>query len=147
MNIKIEYSFEDWRDWFLIERKGFMIKVPFIPLRLLFERDEKPVHEMKFKIPLNVKKMHVIYSSDYLTKYNPLPDMFFVEPLAEVEFKLNLGLSSRHPLTFKKVETTDRIYCSNHDVCVSNGVVDAFGKNKCIRKFRFCKGLVGYVAK
>lgn len=147
MSIKIEYSFEDWRDWFLLERKGFVIKAPFVPLKVEFKKDQKTLDEKKFKIPLNVKKMYVLYTRSWDRAI--IPDEFLLQPLEGFgdDPRVQIGPMSIYPLTFKKVEGSKDLFYSSHKVVVADVAKDACGEKNCIRKFRFYKGLMGYAAK
>ncbi len=143
MNVKIEYSFGDWRDWFLIERKGFIIKSPFLSCEFLFIRKDESLHKTKLKVPLITKEMHIMYSCNSV---KDLPEAFRVTCLND-ELKIALNAEKIHILDFTKVEKVQKTFCSTHKVNVSDKVMsDCRGENY-IRKFRFNKGVMGYNTK
>ncbi len=143
MNIKIEYSFGDWRDWFLIERKGYMIKSPFLLCEFLFIRKDESLHKMKLKVPLVTKEMHIMYSCDC---DEDLPGSFRVTCLADM-LKTNLNAEKIHTLDFEKMEKVQKTFCSTHNVNVSDEIMSDCRDGNYVRKFRFHKGIMGYSTK
>lgn len=143
MNIKLEYEFGDWRDWFLLERKGFIIKSHFIPFKLTFNSDDKPVYIIKYKFPLNTKKLFIVCSCD---GKETMPDDFFLVPL-DKSVDLLITPCARRKLTFKKVEDLEGTFYSAHPIDVSGKAFEEYAKHDFIKKFRFQKGVIGYSAK